>query len=259
MLLSEVVLRSVSLPLADAVYAGAGPGSFANGETVLLFEAPDAFLIVRADFHTRLLFTEPRILDRRVELPVVGTTSLAEVLQHHRHPADPLWAAVGLPGVPLAIGVNGSVRTHDNVCELLARKGANAQGEMAWTVGPPVSAGANFEPDALDLDQLTLGALVDHAMRVAAARELAPCPSPAWVRRAAWLDRRRGHKPEVNYTALISPSMLDAHARAVSQTHAGCVVARGHLHENGTLKDSAVNELERWGLNFQAWMLWEPA
>ncbi|HEX3141013.1 MAG TPA: hypothetical protein VHQ87_13220, partial [Rhizobacter sp.] len=214
-MLSDVVLQAASLPLADAVYADEGPDSFANGETVLLFDTPEVILIVRTDFHTRLLFTEPRILERRVDLPLAGTTSMAEALQHHRHPADPFWHAIGLPGVPLAIGVNGSLRTDDNACELLALKGADAQGEMAWTVGPPVSAGANFELGALDLDRLTLGALVDHAMHVAATRELAPCPSPQWVRRGAWLDRRRGHKPEVNHAALIPPGSFDDYARAV--------------------------------------------
>lgn len=75
----------------------------------------------------------------------------------------------GLPGVPLAIGVNASLRSSDQGSELLAHKDGRAQGGMAWTVGPPVSAGVNLDLEGLNFDKLKLGGLIDQAMSAAAA------------------------------------------------------------------------------------------
>jgi len=257
--MSDTILDYRTLPLADLVYQAGAPDAerFENKPTVLLFEDAEAFVLVRADFFTRLLFSEQNFISRSIKVGSLGVMTVESALATRRAPTDEFWTKVGLPGVPLAIGVNASVRSSDNNCELLAHKGAIAQGGMAGTVGPPVSAGATLDPDRIDFNNLTLGKLIDRAMESAADRELPNTPPLVFMRRAAWLDSGRGHKPEVNYRSSVITDDLARYAQAISQTHAGCVLIRGHLNAEGMLKPSAIDALAKWGLNFQAWCLWQ--
>jgi hypothetical protein len=255
--LSTKPLDYRTLPLADLVYSQGepDPAEFKNGSTVLLFEREDCYELVRADFYTRLLVTEQRFIERQVDVGSVGVLSMAEALATRRDPTAAVWGAVGLPGVPLAVGVNASLRFADGV-ELLAHKAAVAQGQMGSTVGPPVSAGASVDPDKLDFGDLTLEALVSTAMETAGVRELRGVSQPKFTRRAAWLDSGRGHKPEVNYSGVLGSASVDVYRDAICRVHAGCVELGGHLTDSGELGLAARDQLARWGLNFQAWYLW---
>lgn len=247
------------LRLARYVYLKDEPDltEFKNKATVLLFEETDCFRVVRADFFTRLLFTEQRFIERPFDLGSSGSVTIASALSDRRDPTDPFWGAVGLPGVPLAIGVNASLRSHDyDGVELLAHKSKQAQGEMGGTVGPPVSAGVSLDLDELSFGHLTLGALVDHAMQAAAKRELGSLVLPPFRRRKAWLDSGRGHKPEVNYQGTIHPGDAAKFNNAICQTHSGCLQVQGHLTMAGMPSEAASALLSNWGLNFQTWCLW---
>ncbi|KUE88898.1 hypothetical protein ASL20_09755 [Cupriavidus necator] len=213
-------------------------------------------MLVRSDFFTRLLFTEPEFMKRPVTVGTQGPITVEDAFRTHRLPDDAFWSMAGLPGIPLAIGVNASLRSSDGTMELLAHKNSQAQGDMADTVGPPVSAGALPKFEALDPNGLTLGKLVDECMRTATERELSGLPIPELSRHAAWLDSGRGFKPEVNFRATIAAESILDYQDAVCMSHAGCVTAQGHLDSNGHLSVESKKSLDSWGLNFQAWFLW---
>lgn len=246
-----------TLPLGMAVYESGTPeGRYTNGESVLLFEGRDSFILVRSDFFTRLLFTEAEYMARPVSIGGAESITVEEAIRDRRSPAAPFWAAAGLPGIPLAIGVNASLRSADGNTELLAHKVNKAQGGMADTVGPPVSAGSLPKLETLNPDGLTLGMLVDECMRAAAEQELKGLSLPDFTRNAAWLDGGRGFKPEVNFRATFPMEALSEFQGAVCENHAGCVTLQGHLDAATKLTAEGKQTLEGWGLNFQAWFLW---
>jgi len=252
----EFTIRHNDLPLAKAVYKNGLPTEYNNNETILMFEKPDCYLIVKSDFYTRLLFTEQKILSRNFELSKYQNINMNQVLAGMRNADDQFWSLAGLPGVPIAIGVNGSIRTTSSE-ELLAFKLEKAAAEMGGTVGPPVSAAANIDKKKDDIKNLTLGDLVDNAFEVAWRRELNGIALPEYRRRCAWLDSGRGYKPEVNYSCSIVPECLNDCVEALQKTHAGVLIIRGHLDKKGELTGDAEKEFENWGLNFQAWFLWQ--
>jgi len=252
----ELTIRYNDLPLAMAVYKDGLPKEYDNNETILMFEKPDCYLIVKSDYYTRLLFTEQKILSHNFELSQYQNINMSQVLAGMRNADDPFWSLAGLPGVPIAIGVNGSIRT-TSLEELLAFKLEKAAAEMGGTVGPPVSAAANINRTKDDINNLTLGDLVDNAFEVAWQRELKGIAMPEYCRRCAWLDSSRGYKPEVNYSCSIPSDCLNDCVEALQKTHAGVLILRGHLDNKGELVREAEEKIENWGLNFQAWFLWQ--
>lgn len=245
------------LLLARQVYAGGTPDArYTNGESILLFEEEKRYLLVPSDFFTRLIFTEPALMKHPITVGTSPPTTMEAALRSRRSPSDPFWSSAGLPGIPLAIGVHASLRSSDSNIELLAHKDARAQGGMANTVGPPVSAGLLAMLETLEPAGLTLGKLVDGCMRAAAERELSGLPLPTFSRQATWLDQERGFKPEVTYRAAFPVELAGDYRMAVCHTHAGCLTIQGHLDSNGQLTDTARQRLSHCGLNFQAWGLW---
>lgn len=245
------------LPLANALYADGTPSNFTNDATVLLFEEANSYVLIKTDYFTRLLFSEQSLLKKPFMLPGFGVLTMTNVLKERREPSDNFWSAAGLPGIPIAIGVNGSIRD-DTGTELLAYKKKGAAGGMGETLGPPVSAAAVLEWREQNQPS-TLGVLVDAAFLAACERELPDLPIPVFRRRRAWLDADRGFKPEINFACSIPSGRLADYQGKVQRTHAGVVVLDNHLDAQGKLTPTAEQMLSTWGLNFQAWFLWEQS
>lgn len=235
-----------------------GKPDFKNGDTVLLFEEAQHYIAVEADFFTRLLFTQTEWLKRRVKLGALDEMSIADALRTRRAPGDAFWVEAGLPGVPLAIGVNASIRADNETWEVLAHKRGEAQGGMGDTVGPPVSGGVTLDIDMPpDGSALTLGTFVEACMRSVAVRELqGRALVPPLARRVAWLDKARGYKPEINFLSMVPASMRGRYEQAICNEHAGSVTLDGHLDAQGRLIDEAYAEFKSLAFNAQAWCLW---
>lgn len=255
--LDDLSLEYDDVPLAALLYESGEPTKYTNNPTVLLFESEENYRLIRSDYYTRLLFTEQDILGRQFQFKDFGLLTMEQALANRRDPGDPFWAASGLPGVPLAIGVNGSLRLSTGRLELLAYKRKSASGGMGETVGPPVSASLTLDGLIDKISGISLGDLVVMGFTEACKRELRTNTAPNFAIKRSWLDSNRGYKPEVNFVCVMPDSRMTEFCEAIRLTHAGVVLLEDHLTEDGCLSTQAENALATWGLNFQAWFLWE--
>ncbi|RKP45992.1 hypothetical protein [Trinickia fusca] len=250
-------LKHDELEIGKQAYRDGKP-DFKNGDTVLLFEEAQHYIALEADFFTRLLFTEAQWLNRRVKLGALEEMSIADALRTRRSPGDAFWVEAGLPGVPLAIGVNASIRADNDTWELLAHKQGKAQGGMGDTVGPPVSGGITLDIEMPPEGRsLTLDTFVKACMQSVAERELeGKALVPPLVRRAAWLDKARGYKPEINFLSMVPAVKHGRYEQVICKEHAGCITLDGHLDKQSCLVDEAYAEFKSLAFNAQAWCLW---
>jgi len=256
-LFSSESLTSNSLRLAHTIYGENEPTKFKNNPTVLLFEEPNCFRIIRSDYFTRLLFTEQEYLKKPFELEPGNMASMESILTTKRSPSDSFWKWAGLPGIPLAVGVNGSLRSLNDSVELLAFKTKDSSGEMGETVGPPLSGAANLSKFSNTDTRMTLGSLIACAFAQVIARELPGLPAPIFRRHKSWLDMGRGNKPEIHYSCHVPKGEIGLYADILKEVHAGVLILSGHLNPQGVLTKEAEADLAQWGLNFQAWFCWE--
>jgi hypothetical protein len=226
-----------SLPLAHVIFKKAEPNNFKNNPIILLFEEPECFRLVQSDYFTRLLFAEQEYLETPFELEPGIITTMNAVLADHRSPFDMFWKKAGLPGVPIAVGVNGSLRSILDSSEVLAFKSKDSAGDMGETVGPPLSGAANLRNFAIQDSGMTLGALIERTFIQVIERELPGLPAPSVARRKAWLDSGRGSKPEVNFSCFIKRESIREYADTIKEIHAGALIIDEHLAPDGALSN----------------------